>query len=301
MTSFSITPGYTRNMASSRLRAYVLGESLIELGHDVHVGPPILGADVHLFQKPKDLSEFLTFPGEVKIFDFVDVTQKGNLKRLGGRADFVTTSSDNLRDWYMGFPGHAPCYTLPDPIDYSLRPLPLVDHGARKIAFFGNDKNYHRSLRKIHKAIILNTDWEVHLIMAERARANPWLPQTVFHQWRLDNFVETLRECSVAVLNHRNLLTKSDNKISVCASAGLPVIVSQSPSSHRRLEEIGCPQWGADTPRKVVGLLKKMQDREFRLQGLKEAQARVWEDRNPIVIAEKFLEILGEYLDSSKN
>jgi len=295
MTSFSLTPGFSRSAASSRLRVYVLGESLVQLGHTVHVGPPIRGADVHLFQKQKTLNEFLMTPGKCKIYDFVDETQKTPLQQIHGRAAFVSTATDGLKKWYKGFPRHSDCHVIPDPIDYFLRPLPLVKHGEKKIAFFGNSKTY-KHFRATHEAIASQTDWEVHVIMDEGGRTKHHSNHTLFHQWRLDNFVETIRECSVSILDHGDQETKSDNKLSVSVCAGVPMIVSRSPYCTKRLEDIGCSQWRADTPDEVVALLKKMEDQEFRFRGLQEAQARVWKSRSPIVVAEGFLKILEEYL-----
>lgn len=258
---FSIIPRYPTWGASSRLRAWTLGRSLVSLGHSVSFTLDS-SADVLLIQKMVS-SDWMRnaegFAGKV-VYDFDDREVYASLPEWEHIADLLLTDTEG----HAGESG-VKCSVLPDPIDFCpSSPLPWVPDG-KGVVWFGHHLNYGAAEDALRFAHQLGQG--VRVISGPDVRAS--LPDYAeFVQFDQATISDELRHSSFVILSHdKGDPYKSNNKMICAITHGLPCIVSQTPE-YMRLE--------------------------MALKGLpfKAQQEYVWANYHPTRIAQEFLKLL---------
>lgn len=226
-----------RETASSRLRAWKVGDELKERGHKVEVGGRPAGetdVDVWIFQKRRD-SEALKraqAAGATVVFDFDD---NYLLKDVGTRyevlafmnvADLVTVGSPTLLEESRRL--HEQSFLFENPIDVRDEGLCKEECEWRgRLAWFGNRTNLPA------------------LDDVCRARGVTTITNGGDVEWSLETVDDELLRFDLALLpvlstEWRN--AKNANRLLKCIALGLPALVSCTPEHMRVAEAIELPR-----------------------------------------------------------
>jgi hypothetical protein len=223
-----------RSFASSRLRAWMVGDALARLGHQVvfNQDPNEEPGDVNVFQKRFDLNELmarLRNAGKRVIWDCDDYIPGGPVER----ADLITVDTPEKLALY---PGAA---IIPDVLDVPNDATPKTTHaeGLSWIVWFGNADNlYHtdsvaEACRQLGLRLVVITQLSK-VTNGDCDRASRW------YDWDLFTVDDLLTCCDVAACSYVEsgqwsqdwVNSKSANRLLKAWGLGLPVIGTPIPS-----------------------------------------------------------------------
>lgn len=121
------------------------------------------------------------------------------------------------------------------------------------------------------------------------------IPDCRYIEWKLETFLEDLARFDVALLVHDSSssgVLKSNNRLLVALSIGLPTIVSDTPAYAETVRALGHPELICASPTDVPRALRSIEDVGRRLE-IAEAGVRLsWENYSPAVVAALFGELL---------
>lgn len=183
-----------------------------------------------------------------------------------------------------------PVHVVPDCLDYTtgeLRRAPLREE-LRSVVTFGNIESL-RATRPYLEQV------PRHLRRAYVGRPAGQIPHCEYIEWRLNSFVFNLTRFDACVLVHDNDGAgnlKSNNRLLVAMSVGLPAIVSNTPAYAETVRAIGHPGLICDSPADVPGRFGYIEDVGLRLE-IAEASVRyAWNHYSPVVVGEQFAQVL---------
>lgn len=223
-----------RSFASSRLRAWMVGDALSRLGHQVtfNADPNETTADVYVFQKRFDLPDMmcdLRTIGKPVIWDCDDCIPDGPVEY----ADLVTVDTPVKRALYPG------AVVIPDALDVSEKATMKADHTneLNQVVWFGNADNlYHaanvaEACKRLDLRMVVITQIDK-VSVEQRELAGAW------HEWDLSTIDDLLTSCDLAACSyvfdgewpHAWVNSKSANRMLKAWGLGLPVIGTPIPS-----------------------------------------------------------------------
>lgn len=283
-----IIPRYQKWGASSRLRAYALADGLKAIGHSAWIGFDG-DEDVLVVQKSPDHSwierakEFKRRGGRV-VFDFDDREVYHMLpywKEIVHR--FITDTEGHAEESGVG------AVVVPDAIDFP-PPQPLPPTKGDGVVWYAASITYPCAERWVHE--LADAGIKVRVI-SHTDRADVAGPNIEFVKWDMDTFVGELQKSAVAILSHvggMNDPGKSNDKMTLMITHGLPCLVSDTPEYAKLAREIQ-QEWTIvrDGESIVDKYHKLMESRETYLET---SQWYVWHWYHPNAIAQLWLEVI---------
>ncbi len=217
--------------ASSRLRAYKLGQQLSEMGHDVTVNDPEAQADVHVFQKVRPFSRLRDArrSGALIVYDFDDdylLPSQGvtsQVVAMMNAADLVTVGNSLLVERARHL--HPRTVLFENPVDIL---DPSVTRPARgsleRVGWFGAPENRHQ---------LDGVDLSETIETITRGGTIEFDIRTV--DSTLVDFDVMLFPLAPTPWN----LAKNANRMIKAVALGIPVLVSATPEHRRTAEKLG--------------------------------------------------------------
>lgn len=313
----SVIPSASEAVASARIRAHGLAQSLAALGHEVRL-TPWADADVLYVQKSVDFAT-LQFAhvarasGRTVLYDVDDlgsalwsfVTER-NFYEMSLVASAITTDTEGHRQELLRTYRVPRVEVIPDVIDYSpIAPASMVleDRPRLRVLWFGNASNIGLFVKY---AGVLTGIEGVQLVAvsdgAVRDQLSPSHPEIEFTFWSRASFVNVLRSCDVSCLMHDGTAldrAKSNNKMITSIGWGLPAVVSDTQEYARTAQEAGVAEavfGDGETLRACIERLRRVGARE---EYLRRAQPEIWRRYAPKVIAEAFVDVCCRVAEGS--
>lgn len=291
-------PISNENTASSRIRCY---RFLQYMGkeHLISIIKPKTTRRVDLYyvqknayiQTVKEAAEYRmnSIPVVYDIDDDFGVWPDMYEKSMLEIAHAITTDTIE-RKIYLENYTNKPVYVIPDAVDYvSQNESPVIlRNKIEVVGTFGVTdifKPYLESIYGRYKIYYISTPI-------------PSLSAFARLDWKLDTFINTLKEFDVCVLIHPNDNKgnmKSNNRLLVCMAIGLPCIVSNTPAYVNTMKEIGLDMLIAKQPSDVPIILDRLQDPTVRLEISDKFIQYAWNNYSP-QRSSKTLEDLFKYL-----
>ena len=223
-----------REIASSRLRGWMIADQLRATGHHATVNGP-LNVEVQVFQKRRDSKRLQTAKanGARIVYDFDDnylldnVGSKDDILAFMNQADVVTVGSRDLFECASRYHDHVILFE--NPLDV------LPNSGAKAeyswsghLGWFGAPENQGivdaLGLRERVKTVTADGD----------------IP------WSLDTIDRVLTQFDLVVIPveiNASTLAKNANRLLKCVALGVPVLASKTPEHERIIAEFGLPDW----------------------------------------------------------
>lgn len=275
--------------ASSRIRVYYLHKTLLERSIEsvLEFNPT---ADVLVIQKAasKSILEAISdFKGKI-IFDYddVDVCQLKYFNDVVSRADLITVDTPLRRTAVQALRLNKPVAVLPDCIDYDLEPLPLSR--ADSLCWFGYGPNMASVYGMLEGAVEEGYDVRV---ITDCSAARPVEVECTC--WNFETFIEDLRRSGIALLSHEGGDdAKSNNKMLVAVTAGLPVIAGPSSSYEEILLEYDLDYAYCESEDAFADALRRLSDLGERRDYLRAIQSDLFRRFNRRAVCDQFLALL---------
>lgn len=118
--------------------------------------------------------------------------------------------------------------------------------------------------------------------------------------WKLDTFLNELRKSDVSILVHPSDIKgsmKSNNRLLVCMSIGMPCIVSNTPAYRQTMEQVGCEFLVANEPSDVPEILNRISSAKARREISEKFHKYAWENFSP----QKSSSLLGNLFKELRN
>ena len=293
------------NAASSRIRFFKFLEYLPpDLNYRVFSGD--LNCDIFYIQKNAregviELAKKSVAMGIPIVYDIDDdfnVWPGMHEIDMLNMASAVTTDTDK-RAIYLRNYTKTPVYIVPDALDYvHNNEIPIiVSDSLKKVTTFGNIVNiectadYFNSISKNYTKEYIGP----------------------YHQnisgtcvnWYLSTFLQVLKTADVAVLIHpmdNKGDMKSNNRLIVCMSIGLPTIVSDTSAYADTLKKVDCEFLIAKTPGDVNNILTSIESPKVREEIGKKFYKYAWDNFSPqmssSLLSEIFKKVQKQYATS---
>jgi hypothetical protein len=225
-----------RSFASSRLRAWMVGDALAEMGHQItfNVDPNWPFADVHIFQKRFDLSnmmEGLSKAGRCIVWDCDDYIADGPVIW----ADIVTVDTSVKQTLYPD------AVVVPDVLDVPDGAIIKMEHSddLNRVVWFGNADNLYHAANAAeaceHLGLCFVVITQLDKVTGEqRGMASEW------HEWDLSTIDGLLIQCDLAACSYMAdgpgpwpqawVNSKSANRLLKAWGLGMPVVGTPIPS-----------------------------------------------------------------------
>ena len=273
-------PAYNKTGASSRIRVFYPHETLgrfFTKEIDSYIGHR-KDADVLIVQK--DLNRTIHnqlegFKG-IKIFDFLDDNTKPQLRSVADKVTFFTTPTSCNKKRLESFGIKTPCFVINDCIDYGINSAYEAINSNNDTCWFGNIK-CRKSIR-----------WMIPVITSQGYSFTNI-------KWKLDSLIKDLREYNVCILSHRYTSCKSNNKMTVAISCGLPCIVNDSQSYTELVNLFNLQYSDVQTEEELIFALGYLNNIENRKKYLKDIQPYIIENYNSLNVTKKLLTIIDSF------
>ena len=223
-----------RTQGSSRLRAFVLGEALAALGHDV--GFDRAGStELAVFQKRRDVDAIAAAAsrGARVVYDFDDhylsseSGAKDEILRVLNLVDVVTVGSSELLAACRAY--HPNVRLFENPLDVAPSAAPRAPRPwGDRVGWFGNRAGLValESLGLARHVITITAHGEL--------------------AWALDTVDTNLASLDLVLLPVETTEwahAKNANRMLKCAALQVPFLASATPEHRRALEQLGLPDW----------------------------------------------------------
>lgn len=281
-----------REMASSRLRAWKIGDAFSAMGHEVTFNeePGTIRPDVAVFQKRFDLNGLMTAYrnwGTFVVWDCDDHMANGPT----AYADLVTVDTPAKLALYPG------ALVVPDALDLPDGTPVKVDYETRltSVVWFGNPENFYHAATVATACRQLGIQFNVitrvdGLSDIERARADH------LYEWSIYDVEERIIESDLVVLpclpdgrwSGEWVRSKSANRLLKAWGLGMPVIATPIPS----YIEVGLLHQ-ATTPQEWIEQLTLMKHVHARVEDA-ERGVRIAIQYHAHLIAQQWLEVFEQ-------
>ena len=275
-------PKEDKNSASTRIRYYAFLENsgLKWETYDGKMG------DVLYIQKKAD-PETRKLAKKVKgkvpiVYDIDDfpVVKKGvNRIKMLRLADVVITDTEERSHQLEELFG-IKAVIIPDCIDYKPNKRVVIRDKIEKVVTFGNKANV-----MITEPYMKKIPYEKYCITNKKV-----ISGCDFIKWELSSIVKNLMDMDLCVLAHRNE-EKSNNRLLVAMSIGLPALVSDTASYRRTMEDAGCEELIVNE-NNITGKMNMSKDYRKKTSDLFYEYS--WKYYHPEISGEKLAKVLNE-------
>lgn len=286
------------NTASSRIRCFRFMEFMpkevtYRFGGDLALNQ--LNGDILYFQKVAppavvNLVKEYRKRGGKAVYDLDDDfgIWPGMLeKEMCDSVNAVTTDTEFRAEKLRAITS-TPVHVIPDVIDYVKAKEPPVEirEKMESIVAFGSN----HSVSIVAPTFNCVTNYRKCYI----GQSPGIIPQCSFARWDANSFLTNLKQHDVAVLIHDandagNM--KSNNRLLVCMSVGIPTIVSNTVAYSQTMKELGTDFLVLDQPSSINSILSQLEDRKVRQDMSDKFVQYVWTNFPPESSSVKLLEL----------
>jgi hypothetical protein len=156
-------------------------------------------------------------------------------KEMCDLADLVVTDTQERVEWLQERTKTA-IEIVPDGIDYlDAKPNGFnVRDSISSVFTFGSNNGVFVATEMFNKITGLEKNYYC---------SKPILSQGIFSRWNLSTFVNSISKHDLAILAHdgnNSGFRKSNNRLIVCMSLGIPALVSDTPAYSKTMIDVGC-------------------------------------------------------------
>lgn len=261
-------PAKNINSASTRLRYYYILKHLPkECSFKTYSGK--LAGDILYVQNNADTKTVKIAKKAKKrnipiVFDIDDpVKHKRNQSGMLKLADTVTTDTKQRAEYLSKWNENV--VVVPDLVDYDVKKPIEIRENIRKIVSFGNNSSlmkclpYMKNIQNCACYYIGNKFQGIKFI-----------------KWKLKTFVKTMSRFDVAVLAHGYNFVgdmKSNNRLLVTMSMGMPTITTKTCAYYETLKDVGYEYLAIDKPNEINRVID-----EIKPQAVREKMAQTFID-----------------------
>ncbi len=296
------TPIGGMDVASSRIRFYRILDSIVpKISWEIYSEKSSL-PDLCYIQKAayaKTLSivkEYIKnkIPVVYDIDDAFGVWEGMFERSMLNIVDVITTDTEERRKDIIKYTD-KPVYVVPDALDYvSTEEEPIkINDKIKNIVTFGSNGGVSYSVEYLSK---VPTEYTVNYISSIEngdIKGN-------FIKWELHNFLNNLKMNDIAVLAHpdtSNGSMKSNNRLLVCMSIGMPCIVLKTHAYSETMRLLGYDLLVANTPSDVPKIIEELKDPSIR-KAISEVFIKYsWENYNPKLSGELLYDIFFKLIN----
>lgn len=297
-------PRYDRKGGSSRCRAYMIQEKLLEWGHDAYLMSAPYAADIIVFQKTYE-TPYLKIARKAKekgiriIFDMDDDYQCKEMLEL---ADIVVCDSQGLVDFCQNqtkkkLDGRV----IRNPVDYIKKPLPRRIHenkGPVKIVYFAHPVNLKAfancapALKRLKKE---GNEFTLTYIAGKRKDELFKGFEVQWIKWSLETFSENLRQFDFSILPQA-WNWKGPAKQTESVAHNVPAVCEDILPNRELYKWAGLENYLASTDEEWYEAIKKLFNAKERNKFLDKVLPVVWKYRSLEYITKKWLNLFYEVL-----
>ncbi len=268
------------NLASSRLRCFVLNRELNKMGISSKIG--LFGfASIYVIQKRLDFKAlFFVFMarliGGKIILDIDDVLLnnidwKNRVRYFAKVVDAITTATEEQMKivkncLYTKDLENISYFVFENPIDYyneSISPTSVISNdGNLRVGWFGNSANFNlynefEEISNMGYSIVIISDENPYSNIDNKININ-------FVKWNKSTFeLDLMNNVDVCILSHFGgtlVNSKSANKLVASIYLGVPVIASSTPAYSRMLNLLSKSDYLYSSTSELVYKLSKLSD-----------------------------------------
>lgn len=184
--------------------------------------------------------------------------------------------------------------TIPDVIDYGVSPDQriLIKEKIQTVCTYGRPLSVSQAstyFDRIQK--------QCHYISGEKIKE---LSSYKMVPWNRKTFIKTLRQYDLAIIVHhkddKHAFMKSNNRLLVAMSIGLPCIVSDTPAYRKTMEEVGLPWLVMKDERDLPRIMERIELPATRMEIQFRFQQYAFKNYSPVKSSEKLAEVFRSLL-----
>ena len=277
-------PVKDKDSASCRIRYYIFLENLPD-GWKYERYKPGKPCDVIYIQK-KTSDETIGIIRDARqrgipvVYDRDDIRRNWKEERYDVVMDNVSavTTDTEIRAKEIRKFTKTPVYVVPDCLDYWVRPGNKIKirEGINKVVTFGRWKGVEAAAPYFARC-----SYPTYYFCDRKIVA---LHKSKLKKWNRKKFIQKLRKYDVAIVAHKNnwvMEMKSNNRLLVAMSIGMPVLAMQSPAYSETLEEAKHPELIVNSPKEVHKKLNYLKDSDVRREISQDLFSYAWTRYKP--------------------
>lgn len=296
--------------ASSRLRCLFHHQNLnkyynLEFTSTIGINPDLADKNILIVTqkiKDEDIQKVIDFKNRRKdntiIYDIVDNYYTDNkVKILFDLCNYIIVAND-IQKSLITKHINKKVFVLVDAIDYEDQIDSSIVPVNNNIVWYGNNTglNNIRSFLLSLQTLKYNIN-----IISKGNYYKRYIPGANCIEWKYDNFISNLKQNSIALLTHDlNQQQKSNNKLLVCISNGVPVISYQSKSYDEILRKFDLTYAIIYNRQDLINAVKLLSRPEIRLKYFEELQPYILENFSSQKITKKLINIFDEIENPNK-
>ena len=191
----------------------------------------------------------------------------------------------------------TPVYVIPDCLDYGVTPEHKIEirDTITKVVTYGRWKGTEAAA-----PFFARCPYPTRYFCDRKLNA---LKGSKYKEWKLEKFLSRLRKCDVAIIAHKDswvMPMKSNNRILVAMSIGLPVLALTSPAYDETLKAAGHPELIIKNPKQTKKKLKYLESPEVRQKISDDLFDYAWKNYRPELSSGKLTELMRKVIDAKK-
>lgn len=200
----------------------------------------------------------------------------------------AVTTDTGIRADLISSHTKTPVFVVPDCLDYDVQPENRIDirESIGSVVTYGRWKGVEAAAPYFAKSPV-----PAFYFCDRRIDA---LKKYRLKEWKREKFIKRLRKYDVAILAHKDVWTaqyKSNNRLLVAMSIGMPVLAVHSPAFDETLAAVGHPELIVKSPREVKEKLRYLESPDTRRKISDDLFKYAWDNYCPRNSGAKLYEV----------